>query len=640
MKYYIRQIIPFFLGILIIIGIYIVDVVFYRVPSFIKVFRIEREAAAVVSLLLTFPFIKKIYFDKILLERQKFLTFLILALTLIGVILLPRLVIKKYIVLWDNNPMLAEFPTVWNAYSVLCAILFSLALMLFIQIIKSLVLKQEGSLFFKILFKVIIIAIVMVALLFNMIEDRYLYQPVLDGYMGLFYNYKLGIYLFLAISVVFAFDSSWLEDLNKRDKIICFISSILTALILLYLFWSKYIVSVYAFSTTVKGFVLVGFLFVLAFLTVTSVKILFHLPTAGKVDRVSQELQFLSEIEAMFKQKAKDQEIIDAVIDLSNRITEANGGWLELRETGDKFRIKHYLNIDEDLVNEIGSFTVDNIKNYLIEQRKFLLIENIRDNDLTKDFKYLEIPWKSLLAIPVAIDNDVIGVFYLVKNKLKGFSNKDEKTLRRFLIHLEPVISRRLAGIGCNEQPERIHFQQNDYVIDVIGSAKMQYLTICDGRYFDCCILGISEEISANDLLELKGSLKILMKMNNNITDIADSLGNLVDLSPESCDYIFVFLNTEKGQVAVIKSGYLFHGNSSGSDNKIISDTNKIAEHSLEDWEIIKKDQEKLLDLSRFQEFIDSRGEISEADLYYKFHTLFDEDLPREDFILIRKVSV
>jgi len=639
MKHYIRQIIPFFIGILIIIGIFIVDVVFYRVPSFVKVFRIEREAAAVVSLLLTFPLIKKIYFEKIDLIRQKFLTFLISSFTLILFVLLPHLMIKKYIVLWDNNPMLAEYPTLWNAYSVLCAVLFSLMLMLFIQIIKNLVFKQNEHLFYKIVYRIIFVAIVLIAVMFNTIEDRYLYQPVLDGYMGLFNNYKLGIYLFLGMSVVFAFGSSWLDDLNKRDKIICFISSLITALILLYLFWSKYIVAIYAFSTTVKGFVLVGFLFVLSFLAITTVKILFYLPTAGKVDRVSRELQFLSEIETIIKQKVDEQKIIERVIDFSYQITEANGCWLELRENSDAFRINHYLNIESELVDGIGSFTVDDIKTYLIDRRKFLLIENIRDNDLTKDFRYLEIPWKSLLAIPVAIDDKVVAILYLVKNKIKGFSKKDEKTLRRFMVHLEPIISKRLSGHTGRDQIEQFQIRQNNYMISVIGSPKMQYLTICEGNYFDCCILGVSKQIKSNDLLELKGSLKILMKMNENISDIAHSIENLLDISQGHVDYIFVFLNTEKDQLAVIKSGSLFYGNSY-DDINVINKSCKITEHPLGQWEILKKDQEKLLDLSQFQKFISGHEKLSETELSNNFHSFFGKDLQREDFILIQRVSM
>ncbi len=640
MKNYLRQIILFIIGFLLIIGLYIVDVVFYRIPNFIKVFRIEREVAVVVAIFLIFPLLKALYIHHITTIKQKGFSFLLCLFGLLMLLYLPHLLFEKYIILWDNNPMLAEFPAIWNIYSVLIASVFAIILLFFLQIIKNLVVTTEIK-FSLLIYNFMFLTILVGSGLLNIIEDRYLYQPVLDGYLGLFNDYKIGIYLFLILSVGISLRGNWIDELNQKEKIIGFVGGIFIVLLSIILFGSQHIVAVYAFSTTLKGIILIGYLFVFVFFVISILKLLFHLPTAAKIDRVSQELEYIVKIENMIKTNNSIDSIVNAIIDMSSKITSANGCWMEIAQDDNSFKIVDSLNINEDLVLDIGSFTIDDLKTQLVKKQKACLINNIASNSMTKHFKLLDCHWKSMLAIPFFNKNKIIGILYVVKNKFNGFSKQDEKTLNRFLAQIEKVFYHKGEKNIIKREIENIHIEKNNYLVDVIIDGDLVYDSIYEGLHFDCCVFGISNDISGEKIGELRGMLKVLMKLNNKIEPIITPIKELLSLDYKDKDYIFLFISTSNGKVTILKSNYLYYSSIENNEHKNLTShiNEEICESKLFNWGVFKFRKDNDIDLSQYHQIIDNskNNYLSNEILINNLHLLFGEKLNCKDFIFIQK---
>ncbi len=635
MKDYFRQIILFAIGILITVGIYIVDVVFYRVPSFIKVFRIERELAAVLAILLLFPILKKKLFRHIKTVKQKFITFPIFSVGLVVLLLSPHVLLSRYIVLWDNNPMLAEYPAVWNFYSVLTAILFALLLLLFLQIIKSLIVLPE-KITMTLGYKLLLLGIIIASVFLNTIEDRYLYLPVLDGYIGLFNNYKLGIYSFVFISIVISFRGNWIDKLDRREKWVVLISGIITILLILYMFWSKFIVAVYAFSTTVKGFVLMGYLFVLIFLLVAVVKLLLHLPTAAKVDRAATELNYITQLEGFFKNQEEATYIIQKIVDFSTAVTNADVSWLELNQGNERFKIAYRSGLDSELAEAVESFTRDNIKERLLQSSDSILINNIKENPVTDNFRFLDVPWKSLLGIPVITNNEIRAILYLVKNKTNGFSSQDKITANRLLIHMKSLLPKLPPLVE-----KGIHIKKKKYQVDIFGSKDLIYDSVwCDG-FYDSCIFGIPAKFSKEKIAEIKGSLKIVMQMSDNPQKPLKTAITVLDEKERGEKHIFLFLNTDTREVGIVKSDSMFWGISKAGTpkGKVIGTENTIFQDSIETIGVVKFNCDRSIDLTNMVEISSANKCISKGELDGNFQHLIGDSNLKKDLIIIQKIQ-
>jgi len=629
MKNYIKQIIFFSIGLLLIIGVLVVDVVFYKVPSFIKVFRLEREAAAVVAMFLIFPLIKAIYFQRFQDIKKHYISLFAGFFLLLGLLLLPHLVANKYITLWENNPMLAEFPNIWTIYSVLNAVAFVLLLILFLEIIKKLVVIQE-NISMKLVYNLAILFIFVGSGFMNVLEDRYLYQPVLDGYMGLFNEYKIAIYSFILISSTVSIRGDWINKLDKKNKLICFGAGILSLLILLYLFSSQYIVAVYAFSTTLKGFVLLGYLFVSIFFAVSTIKILFHLPTAAKMERTSQELNFITEIENRIKKKESLDSLLDTIVQQSMKITDSNACWFEMMDIDGRYKITNSENVNDDIIESIGSFTIDELNDDLVIKKNLIMINSIKDHSMTKNFKYLDIPWKSLLALPIIQDDAVIAILYTAKNRSNGFSKDDENTLSRFLTHLEKVFTPTIIDEIQHDEIDNLHFVHENYSVDVIGSQQLTYDSICEG--VNCCIFGISRNHSSEKIAELRGSLKILLQMNSPIEMIKQSIDNLMKFDNE--EHLFILFNTDSKQVSTINSPTMCYALCDGS---IEISTESPMTTSLDNWGIFNYGLDSKIDISQISKQYTESGCIT--DIYDNFYVYFSEEIKRENVVFIQSLG-
>jgi uncharacterized membrane protein len=555
MRKYLRQIILFSIGLLLVIGIYIVDVIFYRVPNFIKVFRLEREIASIVALLLIFPLIRSLYVDYIKSLKARAFFFLSSIIVLFGLLFLPHFLFNKYIVLWDNNPMLAEFPVIWNFYSILCATTFSLVLLILIYIIRNMVLKESNHII-KLGFNLLILIEIIGAGLLNILEDRYLYQPVLDGYIGLFNQYKVGIVSFIILSAAISINGSWIDDLNKKDKIIYSIGGLAMVAILSILFSSKHIVAVYAFGTTLKGFILIGYLFILVFFIVSIIKLLFHLPTAAKMDRTAKELDYIAQIESKQKdEKYPAADTIESMLNMVIDITNADGAWLETPNRNGELEIINAINIEQKLLDDFDSFTLDDLKIELLHKKNICKIDNLMTHPTTKHFNLLGCSWKSMVAIPLMNKNSVSGVLYTVKNKSSGFDKNDQRSIQRLATFMENSV-------------KKLKFKTQQGSIKVFHDSVNIYISDSENYHFDYleskhdynfCIFGFDNTVNSEKIAEIRGSLKILLQMNNPIEQLIEHLLGIIETSGiTKTKCVFYFYNTKNNRLHVIKMNKLY----------------------------------------------------------------------------------
>jgi len=154
----------------------VTDIAFYRFPSIINLFRFEREIAIWLIFLSLLPLIRDI-FNRISWSPQRSL--ILHAAMIIGlelVLILPQVFLKKYLNLWDNNPLLAEFPFVWITVSSLIAVIFVAGIMFDLRNVKNLIqYHRRGS--SQLIFNLLIGLFLLSAVVYFVTENRTTFLP-------------------------------------------------------------------------------------------------------------------------------------------------------------------------------------------------------------------------------------------------------------------------------------------------------------------------------------------------------------------------------------------------------------------------------------------------------------------------------
>jgi len=433
MKSSIKVTVLTFAALLLVIFIFFVDVTFYHVPSFIKIYRFERELIIVVAFLVLQPVLKIIglRFKSHVKHNLFFAALVLVALFLF--ILLPQIICRKYLVLWDDNPMLAEYPVIWNLVSVFCTFGFMGGLILLLYLIQNLNTSQSDR-YITWSFRLLIGFVLIFAGVLNFIEDRYSYERVTILQKDLPPALWLLGGLILILAFYFSHKKSWLDLLNKREKYLGFGCSIILLLIGIYLLTSRLLLPVFAFSTTVKGFALAGTIIIDIYLGMTFLGLLVRLPTASLHDRFSQEIHYISKIGQMISAGEGFQAVLDSIVQYTHRLTNSDACWLEFRQRdlSEKMAITAAINLSEIEKKILTQSEGNTLTEWVIENKLPVLIDNLNTDKRTLHLRLQRVPWKSLIAVPLIRENRVLGILYSVKKGVRVLNEKDLNTLISF----------------------------------------------------------------------------------------------------------------------------------------------------------------------------------------------------------------
>ncbi len=440
MKDYLKTPFLIFISVAIFIFILFVDTVFYYVPSFIRIYRYEREIAIVLAFLCLYPIIKKI-FRKFNLSLKQNLWFLGAGIVfMILLLFLPQLVLKKYLVIWDNNPFLAEFPLIWNIVSTVCAICVVIALMLLLFNMKELIFYNPTR--YAILgFHALISAILIITVALNFFENRYSFQPAKPFYIDLNWYSRAVIIIMGGLFIFNSYRRSWIDVLNKNEKITAFIIMLIILPICIYIYLSRLIVPVYAYSITVKGFTISSMGFIIVYTTFSFIGILFRLPTANFYDRVTKEIISFREVSQIIDSKQNINQSIDSIMRYAMESTSSDACWFELIDNkGKSTKITSSVNLPDSLSRNMALEVKNDLTRLIIASKSPIIVNDVFKDDRTIYMKLMGMPWRSILAVPLIKENRVSGILYAGKNGNYAFSQDDLNMLKTYIFQINIVL--------------------------------------------------------------------------------------------------------------------------------------------------------------------------------------------------------
>lgn len=241
----------------------------------------------------------------------------------------------------------------------------------------------------------------------------------------------------LALQIMFmvinSFRNSWINYLNKRQKIRYLLLSLM-----LIISWPLFIYQIFsfevlAFSLVLEFFTLQIGLFLVIYWSMAFIAILFHLPTAGIVDRKIKEIQSLHALSRTISSEFDFDRLVKKINELSIEVTEANGAWLEIIEnkTGE-LKLVSSKNLSPRLVEWIESHPGEGISQWVLAHKDSLWLNDLRKSEIARDLPHREMNVESLMAVPVIFFDQILGVLCVLNHQEFGFIADDLNVLRAF----------------------------------------------------------------------------------------------------------------------------------------------------------------------------------------------------------------
>jgi len=237
-------------------------------------------------------------------------------------------------------------------------------------------------------------------------------------------------FVMLNAMVINSFRNSWVNFLNKKQKVRVFwggIPVLLGALWLLQLATQPPIVSS---SLMVSAFTVSIGLFLAIYSGMALGSLLLHLPTASIFDKKMKEVTSLQELSATISGTLEFDQLVVRITELACGVTNAYSCWLELLDReAHKLIIASAKNFNVDW-REMNLDPAKGVSGSVIRHKEAVII-----NEITKDpeARYLA-QWRfgSILGVPLLVHGEVIGILYAVKREEFGFDDEDRRLLQAF----------------------------------------------------------------------------------------------------------------------------------------------------------------------------------------------------------------
>ncbi|MBN2202484.1 SpoIIE family protein phosphatase [bacterium] len=243
------------------------------------------------------------------------------------------------------------------------------------------------------------------------------------------------------LAVLLGFRCKWIPFLNRRSKTGLFFLGFPVAV----LFMSQresLIEAVLPFSAA-AGIVISSLLTAFgAYLVISLVSLLIHLPTAGLLDRRMREVRSFQELSAVLGADLKKDALIAKIPVLACRMVEADTVCLEL-DAGAGFRTASLHRNRPDSPEMPPETVTAGIRKQVLERARPVLMNNAARG--VRGRKAAGPSAGSLLAAPVAFQSRVIGVLYALKSDAFGFVEESQGLFQAFA-H-QAAISLQNAGL-------------------------------------------------------------------------------------------------------------------------------------------------------------------------------------------------
>ncbi|MFT2007443.1 GAF domain-containing SpoIIE family protein phosphatase [Pontibacter sp. 13R65] len=245
-------------------------------------------------------------------------------------------------------------------------------------------------------------------------------------------NFDYTSYIFLPLLALLVFyilflctNLKWVAYLNfnKKSRSLVLLGAILLSCYIFQWFFYEFKNSPeLAADYTAVGFLVLVMLFVGLYGLAAFLVALFSLPTSSVFEQKSEDLLNFQRLSQSIQQGQSEQQVYDTLFDSTIKASAATAGWLEL-EKGSEKQISHMLNITDDQIQRLRhllaayNYDADHLNNNL---------------DRNPGFKELELPWQSMVVLPIKSLKHQFGTLYLLKDIENGFDRETVNVLQTF----------------------------------------------------------------------------------------------------------------------------------------------------------------------------------------------------------------
>ncbi len=239
--------------------------------------------------------------------------------------------------------------------------------------------------------------------------------------------------LLIVVMVANSFRNTWVNYLNKQQKLACLgwgIMLLPAAYVLIGLSYHRLIMF---YSVSLGIFIRQVALFLSIYWSLAILSILFHLPTAGLYDRRKREIESLHNLSRAITLEFDPDKLVVMITNRSMEVIEADGAWLEVYDPATKhFHVASTANMNEIEQRVLKTFSEKKMSRWILENRDPVNINEASRDERTQFLERINTSIGSLLGVPLISYEKFMGILYAVSLEEYSFGVEDLNMLQAF----------------------------------------------------------------------------------------------------------------------------------------------------------------------------------------------------------------
>ena len=239
--------------------------------------------------------------------------------------------------------------------------------------------------------------------------------------------------LLLITIILLSLRTSWVNYLNKRQKVLTFWGGILVlpGIFLFFLEWDTF-QTIQHYSFTLVGFDFPAVCFLGIYIVFSEISLLLHLPTASIFDKRMNEITSLQNLSRIISSVLNYDEVVSKVTALTQDVLKSDSCWLEMINGKGELEIVSFHNLTREEINEMQISKESGVSGWIFKHNTSVLVNNVLKDSRTKYLQNYRKNIGSILGVPLNSQKKVLGILFAVKNDIYGFDQDDCEMLQAF----------------------------------------------------------------------------------------------------------------------------------------------------------------------------------------------------------------
>ncbi len=230
----------------------------------------------------------------------------------------------------------------------------------------------------------------------------------------------------IAVGVINSIRVAWIAFISKKQKR----ALLLLSLILMLLFGTVFGYTesqqsnfLTAFSPALSKLTGLIFLYGTIYFVVVFFTALFHLPTAEAIDRKTQELTSLMDLNKLITRVLDFDELVDTITEMTKDVCNCHSAWL-VTNFENTLEVNSANNIEKE---EAERITVTLFNSEMIKTDEITELNSLEKFDFLRSLKF-----QSIIVAPLNIHGKNIGFLFTAKRQSLGFDKEDKVAINAF----------------------------------------------------------------------------------------------------------------------------------------------------------------------------------------------------------------